>query len=225
MANRYQRRIIHLISEIITEIKFMIIDIFSRSIKAKRYDSVNKLKLNLGCGKNLKAGFINIDIKRNADLRLDLRNSLPFKDNTVDYIYSSQFFEHIDYYDRTAINCLYDYLRILKKGGTLRMVVPDLEKFFNAYVDKDKDFFLMFSRIFKNIKNRIPKFGKYTSIDYINLIYYQSGFGFHKYNYDFEKIHNILQNVGFRNIKKVDFNPEIDPMKHRSVSLYIHAEK
>ena len=50
------------------------------------------LKLNLGCGQAYLSGWINIDIDSDkADLKHDLRNGLPYEDNTADYIFNEHF--------------------------------------------------------------------------------------------------------------------------------------
>ena len=40
--------------------------------------------LNVGCGDQPMAGFVNLDLGRDADLKLDVRHGLPCADNTVD---------------------------------------------------------------------------------------------------------------------------------------------
>lgn len=67
--------------------------------RVSRYVGVN-LRLNIGCGSNVKQGWINIDLCGSADLQLDLRESLPFADETVSMIYSEHFFEHLEYPDQ-----------------------------------------------------------------------------------------------------------------------------
>lgn len=66
--------------------------------KAITYAGQTNLKLNIGCGPNLKVGWLNIDLfNPRADLALDMRETMPFRDNSVAIIYSEHFFEHIDY--------------------------------------------------------------------------------------------------------------------------------
>src|SRR5712671_6346087 len=54
------------------------------------------LRLNLGSGFQAKTGWVNIDLGDRADLALDLRQPLPFADNSATAIYSEHFFEHLD---------------------------------------------------------------------------------------------------------------------------------
>src|SRR5215472_7118013 len=57
-------------------------------------------KLNLGCGPNLKPGWINIDLfDSHADLQLDLREKWPFADASVSCIYSEHVFEHFELHE------------------------------------------------------------------------------------------------------------------------------
>ena len=56
------------------------------------------LKLNLGCGRTKFDGFINCDkaLEVNPDMVVDMEQTLPFEDNSVDYIYSAHCLEHIN---------------------------------------------------------------------------------------------------------------------------------
>jgi hypothetical protein len=56
--------------------------------QCRSYDERSELKLNFGCGPNHKSGWVNIDLKPNADLRLDLREDIPLKDGVAQMIYS-----------------------------------------------------------------------------------------------------------------------------------------
>jgi predicted SAM-dependent methyltransferase len=97
------------------------------------------LKLNLGCGTDYKEGWVNIDNNSDhnitkLDLNIDLRRPLPFKDNSVDYIFHEHFMEHLTIeQSRTALK---DYMRVLKKGGVMRIAMPDLETIVKEYYDK-----------------------------------------------------------------------------------------
>lgn len=62
----------------------------------------------------------------------DLRNGIPFDNNTFDVVYSSHFLEHID---RDSVSLvLKECYRVLKPNGTIRVVVPDLQFLISRYV-------------------------------------------------------------------------------------------
>lgn len=61
----------------------------------------------------------------------DLRNGIPFADNTFDVVYHSHFLEHID--KDSAPLFLGECRRVLKPNGILRVVVPDLQILVERY--------------------------------------------------------------------------------------------
>jgi len=54
----------------------------------------------------------------------DLSISLPLRENLVDFVYSSDFFEHL--FKDDAARLLKSCLRALRPGGTIRVSIPDL---------------------------------------------------------------------------------------------------
>ena len=70
---------------------------------------------------------------------IDHKTILPFEDNSIEYVYSSMFFEHID--DKVASNLFKEIYRVLKKNGIFRMVVPNFKLYVNKYKENDFDFF------------------------------------------------------------------------------------
>ncbi len=63
----------------------------------------------------------------------DVRKPLPFVDSSVNYAYTSHFLEHNLPDD--ARKLLVDVFRVLKPGGVLRVVVPDLALGARRYLD------------------------------------------------------------------------------------------
>lgn len=89
-------------------------------------------KLHLGCGSTIKKGWINVDLN-NGDLKFDLRNPFPWKDNSIDYIYNEHFIEHLTHNEQNIfIDKCYNVLKI---GGVIRIATPDLENLINKYLD------------------------------------------------------------------------------------------
>ena len=111
-----------------------------------------EVKLNIGCGTSGIPGWVNIDnsptillsrlplgrkIFRTPDWprdvrRADVRKRIPYADGSVAHIYSSHTFEHFTYEESLAV--ARECFRVLRPGGVLRIVVPDLGKFVRDYL-------------------------------------------------------------------------------------------
>ena len=79
-------------------------------------------KLNLGCGADIKEGYVNLDSKKlpGVDVVWDIEKlPLPFQNEEFDEVLANDILEHIDY-----IPVLKDLHRILKVGGKLTVRVP-----------------------------------------------------------------------------------------------------
>lgn len=100
---------------------------------------MKKKLLNLGCGANTHKDWINIDLssKNSEVLRCNLKNGIPFINDSVDVIYHSHVLEHFSKKD--AANFIKECHRVLKKGGILRISVPDLEQIARAYLNSLED--------------------------------------------------------------------------------------
>jgi SAM-dependent methyltransferase len=80
-------------------------------------------KLNLGCGKKIKKGWINLDIKKRVgiDIVHDLNKfPYPFDDETFDLILAEHVLEHLENFTKT----MSELYRILKPGGKIIVYVP-----------------------------------------------------------------------------------------------------
>jgi len=120
-------------------------------------------KVNLGCGPNAPAGWLNVDGSWNAwfsnhphlrkvlvtmglirpdfgahwnvrPLVHDLTRPLPFETDSISAIYGSHVLEHL--YQTDAQRLLVECKRVLKPGGVIRMVVPDLHSMVVGYLEK-----------------------------------------------------------------------------------------
>jgi predicted SAM-dependent methyltransferase len=92
--------------------------------------------LHLGCGARHLAGWINVDRVWDApmpDVVLDLRRPIPLPDGSVDLIFSEDFLEHIEHADGRAL--LEECARVLKPGGVLRLLTPNLRTLAQAYLE------------------------------------------------------------------------------------------
>ena len=183
--------------------------------KAKRLPLVG-LRLNCGCGPNLKQGWINIDPSNSeADLHLDLRRPLPFRNGSATAIYSEHFFEHLEYPAETSV-FLAESLRILKPGGRFRVGVPDTEWPIMSYAFGD-DLFFEKAREFWH-----PRWCD-TRMHNINYHFRQGTE--HKYAYDYETLEKILIEAGFSSVTRASFDPALDSKSRELGTLYAEALK
>jgi len=82
------------------------------------------MKLDLGCGKNKREGFIGVDSIKfdTVDVVADLTGRWPFDDDSVDEAHASHFIEHLDGPQR--IHFANELHRVLKKGGKAMLIAP-----------------------------------------------------------------------------------------------------
>jgi predicted SAM-dependent methyltransferase len=163
----------------------------------KKLKKDNKLiKLNLGCGTDYKEGWLNIDNNSDnnidrLDLNWDLRNPLPYKPNSVDYIFNEHFFEHLT--PSEALTSMKDCRRVLKSGGIMRIAMPDLEQIVDAYLNVP----LSEDPVIKRHGFTFIK----TKAEWMNMSFREWG---HKWIYDFEELERRLKEAGFKSIKRYE---------------------
>jgi len=146
------------------------------------------MKLHLGCGKRFMPGFVHVDLAdyKHIDHRCDVRVLPMFRDFTASLIYASHV---VEYFNRDeVVGVLREWHRILKKGGTLRLSVPDFEALVRVYIEHHKDLDLVHGPLYG--KWEIPGTGK--------IIH-------HKTVYDFRSLRIMLEEAGFVNIRRWDW--------------------
>jgi predicted SAM-dependent methyltransferase len=92
-------------------------------------------RLHLGCGDRFHPAWINLDLHpQHPSVRAhDVTAPLPFADLSIDAVYHAHLLEHLPRAD--ALPFLRECLRVLRPGGILRVVVPDLEQIARLYLD------------------------------------------------------------------------------------------
>lgn len=191
-------------------------------------DSIIRNKyIDLGCGPNIHAEFVNVDYmwRPGVDLCWDIRTGLPFENGRFDGVFSEHCLEHFPIEEGMKI--LREARRLLRDGGFLRIVVPDAEIYLKTYVEK----------LYSRPESRFPfeieerRSEWYSPLSSVNRIFYQdreSLFG-HRCMYDFDLLSKLLTIAGFREIDRVAFREGSDPQllidePSRAVeSLYVEA--
>jgi len=107
----------------------------------------NPFYLNLGCGNDIREGFINVDMFSDnpSVVYMDIRK-LPLPNETVDGIIASDVLEHFSHRDTEAI--LKEWSRVIKVGGEIVIRSPSLRKqaemYLNGTWDADIASFMIF---------------------------------------------------------------------------------
>jgi len=81
------------------------------------------MKLNLGCGTDIKKDYVNIDVVKLPGVNkiVDLNKlPLPFNDNSADEIYLNHVIDHLD----KPTLFLKDCHRVLKEKGRIIIIIP-----------------------------------------------------------------------------------------------------
>lgn len=177
---------------------------------------MNNIKLNLGAAPIWsKDGWHVLDHKlkkTNGNKIAGDAENIKLKNSSCSIVFTSHVFEHIPNIRLPLI--LAEINRVLKKGGTLRILTPDLEKICKAYVKKDKNFFKKALIEDENIRkdlgyggmlmNWIVSPGQDTVLLDRNLNHFITGIA-HIYLYDYEMLKKILRDCGFKS-RKAKFN-------------------
>jgi predicted SAM-dependent methyltransferase len=175
-------------------------------------------RLNWGCGKYPEPGWINSDVGdwSGIDHVVDILEGLPIERDSIDYAVSIHALPEIPYDD--LVPALYELKRVLKPGGTLRLVLPDIDKGIEAYQRGERDYFLVPDEAVKSIGAKFV----------VQTIWY--GHTRTPFNHDF--IEELLLKAGFARVDRCAFEqtaspfPEIVTLDNRERErLFVEAVK
>jgi len=161
------------------------------------------LKLELGSSVK-KSGWVTIDLKRGADLHLNLVKAFPFPDESITEIHSEHLLEHLTLEEIKFL--LKECFRVLKIGGEISFGVPDFARACRVYLlDKDRFYKEKFWL------SPSPNWCK-SKLDELNFLIYADGY--HKFMFDKENGIQRLREVGFKECRVRDYDPEKDDQKY-----------
>jgi predicted SAM-dependent methyltransferase len=211
------------IQDLTWDLRLWILRLKNRLIPARRkclhqLGSLCDVSLHFGCGPRCFPGWVNVDAFPHPGLtaELDLRFPLPLKDGSCRFIFAEHILEHFT--ASVGESICGEFFRLLKQGGVARIIVPDAEKYWQAYLSRDREWF------------EAAKAAGETPMASINGIFYGH---FHRCMYDYELLSWVLQKAGFtlimlsayRASAYPELNLERDETFRRESSLYVEVTK
>ncbi|MBN1606542.1 MAG: glycosyltransferase [Polyangiaceae bacterium] len=94
--------------------------------------SPGPVRLNLGCGPDIRSGYLNLDFNENPGVAMvcDIRH-LPFDDSSVDEVLANDVLEHFPFAE--TLDVLREWRRVLRVDGRISLRVPNLEGLVELY--------------------------------------------------------------------------------------------
>jgi predicted SAM-dependent methyltransferase len=170
-------------------------------------------------------------IRANPMVAHDLTRGIPYSGDSVDAVYNSHFLEHMDRNlldpaRDTALNFVKECRRVLKPGGVLRIVVPDLERRARAYLQHlevastHPEEFAMHDNFVRDILEQSVRkmaFGASTQrplqrrIEVLLLGDARKHGETHQWEYDRINLRALLESAGFTFTRIVDYRTSAIP--------------
>ena len=167
------------------------------------------IKLNVGSNAVLMDGWINMDIENiEGVVQHDATTKFPYEDNSVDFIFSEHFIEHLVLND--GVFFFSECYRILKPGGVVRTSTFDIDNLMiNLHKDKWDEYKMwLYDGQFKD-RDRI---------EFLNMAIYDGG-NVHKYMYNPDEMIRLLKKAEFStfNVPKMKESsyPELQNLEFR----------
>lgn len=191
-----------------------IISWFVRRRRAPRF--AGPLALHCGCGNVIFPGWVNIDLafsgmqllpnRPKPDLLTDLTRPIPLPSGSATHVYANNFLEHLSYVHGERF--LREAARLLRRGGVIRIVVPDIRKYAEGYVSDDISFVdeIRASSEYWPDHADVPL----TLLDTIVRGSASNGW-VHCASYDWELLSRKLHQSGFNNVRRCSANASDDP--------------
>ena len=114
----------------------------------------------------------------------------------------------------------------MKPGGMLLLGVPDAGKVVRAYYEEDEDFL---GKLHRHYSRRRPPVEIFGNMDLVNYIFRDQlenpKYTIHYWAYDANSLSGLLRAIGFRLVKKQEFDHRYCNPERKFYTLYIKAVK
>jgi predicted SAM-dependent methyltransferase len=204
------------------EAKSFVGRLFARRL---RLDPTRRNYMNLGSGNDRLDGYVAVDFfSSSAAYGADFRYPFLIDDGTFDGIFSEHTLEHLSYAEVAKV--LAECRRMLKPGGTIRVIVPDLSIFVEHYVANDETWFRDWESEVLKPRGR----SMISKMEALSFVTQEYG---HRSAWDFATMERFLASAGFTEIRRCAYRESSDPhliqdkdaRDRTMVSLYAEARK
>lgn len=195
-------------------------------IAIRRLSTRRALSVNVGSGGHGHKDWVNLDARpthRDIAFTHDVRRRFPLTDGCARRILAEHVIEHLDVRDEVP-RTLAEFHRLLEPGGRVRIVVPDVVRYLEAYLSGD---WAKWKALGWD-KDHWPS-DILSPMHAVNHAFHQSGE--HYFGYDEETLRLLLKAAGFSRVTRFAFGQSEDPTlaidraEHAQYSLYIEAVK
>lgn len=184
------------------------------------------MKLNIGSYTDMfRDDWVNIDIlplhqyaqeNRYQFVQMDVRYGLFIQPQSVDFIYTSHFFEHLTYDEGFVF--LHHCKHAMKEGAVMRLSVPDLELLTARYLAKDMAKLDRASDTAAKCDTQARKLYEILCQHHLSF-------------YDYEALEHVTRKLEFSKIERKDYgkgHPVFEKETkdfHPEISLYVEITK
>ena len=164
-------------------------------------------KLQIGCGPRLHPDWLNADLEPRSSrcIYLDATEPFPFEDESFDFVFTEHMIEHASY--EQGLRLLAESFRVLKPGGKLRVVTPDLEALVSLLREPLTDIQRHYVRWLVEAQTHRP--AAYHPAVAINTAVRAWG---HQFIYDETTLRAAMERAGFDDIRR--YSPEETQEEH-----------
>ena len=167
-----------------------------QSMRDQYLASSNEPKLHLGANCHCLAGWLNTDLVPGDGVSIiDATRPYPLPPDTFHFVYAEHMIEHISHKDGAKM--VTECYRVLRKGGVIRLVTPDLAAvlgIYSAQLSPTQQAYLdWMARTFT------PESPTPSAIHVINAMFRLWG---HQFLYDESTLSQALHDAGFKNVRR-----------------------
>ena len=173
-------------------------------------------RVHLGCGDHRLECWINVDLVPSAavDAVVDCAGDLPFAPGTVAFVHCEDLLEHVE--REKGITLLRECFRVLRPGGVLRVLTPDLRQLVQKVYLEGAPLHLGWCAAQLSARGACQSLNMHLRMN-----------GEHRFVYDEEELRKTLEEIGFR-VARVGWNrsehPELRYLDLRDFGLNLFLE-